>query len=94
MNRKALSPEQLEQLAKVAAMPDDEIDVADIPEAPAESWLYARRGLYRPLKQPVTMRLDADVLTWFKEHSSGGGYQTEINRVLREYVTGSGGTRA
>ncbi len=94
MNRKALNREQLEQLAKVAAMPDDEIDVVDIPEAPAESWLHARRGLYRPVKQPVTMRLDADVLSWFKEHSAGGGYQTEINRVLRDYVTSGGRGRA
>ena len=91
MSKKALSPEQLEQLAKVAAMPDDEIDIEDIPEAPVENWLHARRALYRPLKQPVTMRLDADVLTWFKEHSAGGGYQTEINRVLREYAIGGRG---
>ena len=44
-------------------------------------------GIYRPLKQPVTIRLDADVLAWFKDHvDKGGGYQTEINRVLRRYV--------
>jgi uncharacterized protein (DUF4415 family) len=87
MNRRKLSPEQLEQLAKLAAMPDERIDTADIPEAPAGNWIHAHRGeLYRPLKQPVTIRLDADVLTWFKEHAPGGGYQTEINRVLRRYV--------
>ena len=87
MNRKDLSPEQHAEVAKLAALPDDEIDTADIPEAPAENWIYARRGeLYRPLKQPVTIRLDADVLRWFKEHAAGGGYQTEINRVLRRYV--------
>jgi uncharacterized protein (DUF4415 family) len=90
MSRKALCPEQLEQLAKVAAMSDDEIDVEDVPEAPAENWLHARRGLYRPLKQPVTMRLDADVPTWFKEHSAGGGYQTEINRVFARVGDGNG----
>jgi uncharacterized protein (DUF4415 family) len=85
--KKALSPEQLEQLAKIAALPEDQIDAADIPEAPKENWIYARRGdLYRPLKQPVTIRLDADVLTWFKEHTSGGRYQTEINRVLRRHM--------
>ncbi|MGH6644869.1 MAG: BrnA antitoxin family protein [Bradyrhizobium sp.] len=87
MSRKELSPEQLDQLAKVAALPDDKIDTTDIPEAPAENWVHARRGeLYRPLKQPVTIRLDADVLTWFKEHAVDGGYQTEINRVLRRHV--------
>lgn len=86
MNRK-LSPEQVQELAALAAMPDDAIDTADIPEAPADSWAQARRGdLYRPVKQPVTMRLDADVLLWFKQHAEGGKYQTEINRVLRRHV--------
>jgi uncharacterized protein (DUF4415 family) len=37
--------------------------------------------LYKPIKQPVTLRLDADVLAWFKKQ--GRGYQTRINRALR-----------
>ncbi|MDG4885110.1 BrnA antitoxin family protein [Mesorhizobium sp. WSM4884] len=87
MSKKDLSQGQRDQLAKLADLPDDQIDTLDIPEAPAENWVHARRGyLYRPLKQPVTIRLDADVLAWFKEHVEGGGYQTEINRVLRRYV--------
>jgi uncharacterized DUF497 family protein len=87
MSRRDLSPDQLDQLAKLAALPEDLIDTVDIPEAPVEHWIQARRGdLYRPLKQPVTIRLDADVITWFKEHAASGGYQTEINRVLRQHV--------
>jgi uncharacterized protein (DUF4415 family) len=87
MSRKDLSPEQLEQLEKLANLPDDQIDTVDIPEAPIENWIHARRGdLYRPLKQPVTIRLDADVISWFKDNAVGGGYQTEINRVLRRHV--------
>ncbi|MCX8252685.1 hypothetical protein RHAL1_P00014 (plasmid) [Beijerinckiaceae bacterium RH AL1] len=87
MSRKELNPEELDQLVKLEALPDEQIDTADIPEAPAENWIHARRGdLYRPLKQPVTLRLDADVLAWFKEHTPRGGYQTEINRVLRRHV--------
>jgi uncharacterized protein (DUF4415 family) len=39
-------------------------------------------GLYRPLKKPVTLRLDADVLAWFKK--PGRGYQTRINLALRK----------
>ena len=35
---------------------------------------------YRPIKKPVTLRLDADVLAWFKKQ--GRGYQTRINRAL------------
>jgi uncharacterized protein (DUF4415 family) len=87
MNRKKLNAKQLDELSGLAALPDHEIDTKDIPEAPAENWVHARRGeFYRPLKQPVTIRLDADVLAWFKERTTGGGYQTEINRVLRRHV--------
>ncbi len=34
----------------------------------------------------LTLRLDADVLAWFKAHGGERGYQTRINRALREYV--------
>ena len=40
---------------------------------------------YKPLKKPVTLRLDADVLAWFKK--KGRGYQTRINRALRGLMT-------
>jgi uncharacterized protein (DUF4415 family) len=40
--------------------------------------------LYKPLKKPVTLRLDADVLAWFKKR--GRGYQTRINRTLRKVM--------
>jgi uncharacterized protein (DUF4415 family) len=88
MSKKALSPELQDQLDKLAALPDEQIDTTDIPEASPEAWLHARRpGLYRPIKKPVTLRLDADVVAWFKEHAQDRGYQTEINRVLRRYVS-------
>lgn len=95
MKKKAFSKTERAQLAKLAALPDDQIDTVDIPEAPAENWSRARRGgFYRPVKQPVTIRLDADVLAWFKEHADGRGYQTEMNRVLREHVMGREKKRA
>ena len=66
-----------------------------IPEPPAENWPLARRGdLYRPLKQSVTIRLDADVLNRFKEHAAKGHCQTEINRILRRHVTDAERRRA
>jgi uncharacterized protein (DUF4415 family) len=40
--------------------------------------------LYRPLKKPVTLRLDADVLAWFKK--DGRRYQTRINKALRKVM--------
>lgn len=39
---------------------------------------------YRPLKRPVTLRLDADVLAWFKK--DGRRYQTRINGALRKVM--------
>lgn len=84
---KTRSAEMQEQLDRLAASPDDTIDTSDIPEIAPEAWVHATRpGLYRPVKTPVTLRLDADVVAWFKDHARGGGYQTEINRVLRRYV--------
>ena len=91
MKHKMTEAEIATQLARLAAMADDEIDTDDIPEAPVESWVHAKRpGLYRAIKKPVTLRLDQDVVEWFKGHAPEGGYQTEINRVLRRYVAGAG----
>jgi uncharacterized protein (DUF4415 family) len=42
--------------------------------------------MYRPIKRPVTLRLDADVIAWFKVQ--GRGYQTRINRALRAVMLG------
>jgi uncharacterized protein (DUF4415 family) len=85
MSKRTLSPEQLERLAKLAAMPDDSIDTSDIREMTDEEWANARRYV-RPVKQPVTIRLDAEVVSWFKEQAGDRPYQTEINRVLRQHV--------
>ncbi len=70
MSRKALSPELQDQLDRLATLPDDQIDTTDIPEMSAEAWQHARwPGLYHPLKKPVALRLDVDIVTWFKEHT-------------------------
>jgi uncharacterized protein (DUF4415 family) len=42
---------------------------------------------YRPIKKPVTIRLDADVIEWLKE--GGAGYQTKANRLLRNAMIDS-----
>jgi len=41
-------------------------------------------GLYKPVKKPVTLRLDADILAWFQR--GGRGYQTRINQALRQLM--------
>ncbi|OAN56771.1 BrnA antitoxin family protein [Magnetospirillum moscoviense] len=84
--RSKLTPEQLAELKALAAMPDEAIDTSDAPEQ--RDWSGAERGrFYRPVKQHLSLRLDADVIAWFKGHATGDeGYQTRINRALREYV--------
>jgi uncharacterized protein (DUF4415 family) len=87
MGGKPFSTEEQEQLARLEALRDEDIDLSDIPELTEEQWATAfRPGLSRPIKMPVTIRLDADVVSWFKDHAGGKPYQTEINRVLREHV--------
>ena len=77
---------QKSEIAALAALPDDRIDLSDIPEV--RDWSGAKQGLlYRPVKKQLTLRLDPDVVAWFKMHAPDGrGYQTDINRALREHV--------
>jgi uncharacterized protein (DUF4415 family) len=73
------------ELAALARMPDDKIDLTDAPEV--REWRGAVVGkFYRPIKRPVTIRVDADVLAWLKRQ--GRGYQTRINKLLREAMEG------
>jgi uncharacterized protein (DUF4415 family) len=83
---KRLARAQRAELKLLAALRDEAIDTSDAPELP--DWSGAKRGLfYRPVKQQLTFRLDADVVAWFKNHTTPDeGYQTRINRALREYV--------
>jgi len=57
------------------------MSTSDSGRPPGRDWMEGAEQLYRPIKKPVTLRLDADVLAWFKRH--GRGYQTRINRALR-----------
>jgi uncharacterized protein (DUF4415 family) len=80
---KDLTAKQKRELSALAAMSDDQIDTSDIPELPRAAWKDAVRGrFYRPGKQAVSMRLDADVVAWLKK--PGKGYQTRANRILRQ----------
>jgi uncharacterized protein (DUF4415 family) len=78
-----LTARQKREIQALAAMPESKIDTSDIPELPPGAWKNAVRGKwYRPIKQSVSIRLDADVLAWLK--AKGSGYQTKVNRFLRE----------
>jgi uncharacterized protein (DUF4415 family) len=80
------TPKQKAELQALAALPDDQIDTSEMPEV--IDWSGARRGvLYRPIKRQITLRIDADVIEWFRSQTRGSeGYQTGINRALREYI--------
>ena len=75
-------------MAALVRLRDEDIDTADVPEV--KDWTRAVVGrFYRPIKEPVTIRLDADVLDWLK--SQGPGYQTRINALLREVMDSKSG---
>ncbi len=78
-----LTEEQKRRLEALAKRPDSEIDTSDAPVLPDSAWKNAIRGrFYRPVKQAVSLRLDADVIAWLKK--DGEGYQTRANQLLRE----------
>ena len=83
---KGITPEIAANLREIEAMGDEDIDFSDIPEVTDFSG-WQRGKFYRPVKQQLTLRLDADVVHWFKTHSGEGrGYQTKINAALRRFV--------
>ena len=83
-----LSQEQLDRLEELAKRPDSEIDFSDNPEWTSEDFANAERGkFYRPVKQQITARVDADVLAWLK--SQGKGYQSRMNAILRQAMLDS-----
>jgi len=82
-NPEPLTPQLQAELDALAAMPDSEIDTAEMP--PITNWSHAVRGpFYRPIKRPLSLRVDADIIDWFQRQ--GQGYQTRMNGALREYV--------
>ena len=82
---KKLTAKKRADLRRLARRPNSEIDLSDIPEIrqlPSDAVIGK---FYRPKKQAVTIRLDADVLAWLK--ASGAGYQTRLNSYLRELMS-------
>jgi uncharacterized protein (DUF4415 family) len=75
-----LTREQKRDIQAIAAKRDEDIDFSDA--SPVLDWSAAEIGkFYRPKKEPVTMRLDSDVIAWLK--ADGRGYQTKANWLLR-----------
>ena len=75
-----ISPQRLEEIQNI---PDSAIDTSDIPELDDNFWQTAK--MVKPItKKAISIRLDSDVLEWFKHQ--GKGYQSMINTVLRSYI--------
>jgi uncharacterized protein (DUF4415 family) len=87
MKKAATSKKSQTDWKRVDALKDDDIDLSDIPEVSPEMFAMAivRRGL-KPVarKAQLTLRVDSDVLNWFRKQ--GQGYQTKINALLRAYM--------
>jgi uncharacterized protein (DUF4415 family) len=75
-----ISSQRLEELNNI---PDAEIDTSDIPELDENFWANAKMVSPRT-KQAISLRVDSDVLDWFKNR--GKGYQSLMNSVLKSYV--------
>jgi uncharacterized protein (DUF4415 family) len=86
MKRAKSLPARLQkELAAFANLQEGNIDTSDIPEITDAEWSNRKIGpIYRPIKKSISLRLDVDILEWFR--AKGQGYQTAMNRVLREYV--------
>lgn len=87
MSKRSTSKRSKTDWKRVDAMRDDEIDFSDNPQWTAEDFARAvvRVGLKpAPPKEQITLRIDADVLEWFR--ARGAGYQTQINALLRAYM--------
>ena len=75
-----LTKAQKRDIQAIAAKRDRDIDFSDAPMV--LDWSGAEIGkFYRPVKKPVTMRLDSDIIDWLK--ADGRGYQTKANWLLR-----------
>jgi uncharacterized protein (DUF4415 family) len=81
---KRFSDEEIRaEVESLTAIPEEQIDLSDIPELTAEQLRNGMRGkYYRAIKKPVTMRLDLEIIDWLKQ--GGPGYQTKANEILRQ----------
>ena len=80
---KKVTKQQMAELKALVKKKEKDIDTSELPEI--KDFRKAVVGkFYRPMKHPITIRIDADVLAWFKEHYST--YQRVVNKVLREYM--------
>ena len=89
LNPPPLTATQKQRLEALDTLGDESIDFSDIAPLSEEFFNNAVRGPFyaKALKEQLTIRLDGDILDWFKRHAKDGkGYQTDINKALRAHV--------
>ncbi len=80
-------PTMSEERAKeIEAMSDQDIDYSDIPPLDEEFFKNAKLVKRKPRTKQISIRIDTEVLEWFRNNAQKKGYQTLINDVLRTYV--------
>lgn len=79
-----MSKERAEELK---SMSDEDIDYSDIPPLDEDFFKKAKLVQRKPKTEQISIRIDTEVLEWFRNHATEKGYQTLINDVLRTYVT-------
>ena len=88
MNEKNMKDTSLTDWDRIDAMTDEDIDTSDIP--PLDDTFFANAELRLPKqKKSITIRIDEDVLAWYK--AQGKGYQTRMNAILRLYMNSQRG---
>jgi uncharacterized protein (DUF4415 family) len=86
----SLPPLDHERINKLKQLEDKDIDFSDMPPLTEEQLArlvpakLLNRSLYKPVKVPIKVNYDADIIEWFR--SFGKGYQTKMNVALREYM--------
>ncbi|MFP3043757.1 BrnA antitoxin family protein [Treponema primitia] len=86
----SLPPLDSERINNLKQLKDKDIDVSDMPPLTEEQLArlvpakLLNRSLYKPVKIPIKVNYDADIIEWFR--SFGKGYQTKMNAALREYM--------
>ncbi len=75
-----------ERAKEIEAMSDEDIDYSDIPPLDEDFFKNAKRVLRKARTEQISIRIETEVLEWFRTHAKGKGYQTLINDVLRTYV--------
>ena len=86
MKRNVTSKKSGTDFKQLDAMTDEDIDLSEVPEVTPEMFAkgIVRRGLKPIVKRQLTLRLDSDVIDWFR--SQGGRYQTRMNALLRAFM--------